>query len=496
VFGRLSIDYVHLIMEVCMEEKYDLIVIGGGSAGMTAATIGTRVGARVLLVDREKLGGDCLHYGCVPSKALIASARLAHRMSHAQHYGLKPTEVSLDIKDVMKRIWDIKAEIGSHESPEAFRVMGADVMFGGARFVDSHTIEVGGKKRVQGSRFIICTGSEAVDPPVSGLSETGSINHVSLFHLDRLPGRLVVIGGGPIGCEMGQALSRLGSKVTIVQNSPRILHREDEEISQFLKNSFEEEGITVMTSAVPILVQKRNGSKSVSVKQNGGSKELECDEILVAVGRKPTIDALNLPAAGVETDNRGIKVNSALQTTRKHIYAAGDCSGGPQFTHWAEYEARIASRNTLFKGKSKCSIRLVPSVTFTDPEVASVGLTMEEAREREKGAVHTHRVGFEKVDRAVCEGEPKGLIKVVTGKRDKILGVHIVGMEAGEALTEWVLSMDNGIGISRIGSSIHVYPTIGRINRRLADARFLDHGIPREILRLVGRYRPRPAEQR
>ena len=476
--------------------KYDLIVIGGGSAGMTAATIGARVGARVLLVDRQELGGDCLHYGCVPSKALIASARLAHRMRYAEHYGLKSSEVSPDIKEVMKRIWDIKAKIGSQESPEAFRSIGSDVLFGGARFLDSHTIEVGGEQRVLGSHFIICTGSEAVDPPVPGLSETGSINHVSLFHLEHLPGRLLVIGGGPIGCEMGQSLSRLGSRVTIVQSAPRILHREDEEISELLRTIFEEEGISVLTSATPTSVQKRNGTKNVTVRQNGKSTELECDEILVAVGRKPNLEALNLSAAGVETDERGIKVNASMQTTQKHIYSAGDCSGGPQFTHWAEYEARVAARNILFRGKSKRSTRLVPSVTFTDPEVGSVGLTVKEALEGERGAVHTHRVGFEKVDRAVCEGEPRGLIKVIAGKRDKILGVHLAGKGAGEALTEWVLAMDNGIGISRIGSSIHAYPTISRVNRRLADARFLDHGIPRGIIRLFGRYKSRSEGRR
>ena len=474
-----------------MNGGFDLVVIGGGSAGMTAATIGARLGARVLLVDREQLGGDCLHYGCVPSKALVASARLAHRMRKAEHYGLKPTIVSLDIKDVMRRIWDIKAEIASHESPDAFRALGVDVLFGGARFLDSHTIEVGGEKQVQGRHIMICTGSEAVNPPIPGLSEAGSINHVSLFHLSQLPSRLVVVGGGPIGCEMGQALSRLGSKVVIVQRASHLLHREDEEISAVLKSIFEEDGIEVLTAATPTLVRKKNGSKCVTIQQDGRDVELECDEILVAVGRQPTLEALDLAAAGVETDKRGIKVSATLQTTQKHIYAAGDCSGGPQFTHWAEYEARIAVRNCLFKGKKKRSMRIVPRVTFTDPEVASVGLTRQEARQRYGAGVHSHWVGFGSVDRAVCEGESAGFIKAITGKRDKILGVHLVGLEAGEALSEWVLALDNGLGMGNVGGSIHVYPTIGRINRRLADARFLDHGISRGIIRLTGRFTPR-----
>ncbi len=473
------------------DNQYDLIAIGGGSAGLTATTIAARLGAKVLLVDKESLGGDCLHYGCVPSKALIASARMAHRMRHAEKYGISPVDVKVDVADVMKRIQQIKDDVGSHETPEIIREMGADVMFGGASFIDEHTLEIGGTERVIGDQIVISTGSHAINPPIPGLEETKSINHVSLFHLETLPKRLVVIGGGPIGCEMGQALSRLGSEVTIIQRAPRLLPREDTEISQILETAFEEESIKLLLSANPTFVQKVNGAKQVAVEQNGKTLTIECDEILVATGRRPTIDGLNLPAAGVETNAKGIIVNDALQTSKKHIYAVGDCAGGPQFTHWAEYEARIATRNALFRGNSRRSMNLIPWVTFTDPEVARVGMTLEEAKKHHKDDhIHEHKVAYEKVDRAVCESEPQGLIKVVVDKKDRILGAHIIGMEAGEVLAEWVLAMKHHIPLSKVGNAIHVYPTLGRVNRRVADERFMEHGLAEWTTKLFARFKP------
>jgi dihydrolipoamide dehydrogenase len=474
------------------DTHYDLIVIGGGSGGLTAATIGARLGAKTLLIDKENLGGDCLHYGCVPSKAMVASARMAYRMRHARDYGIHPVNVKVDIADVMKRIQRVKDDVGRHESPEIFREMGVDVKFGGAKFIDAHTLEIGGKERVTGDKIILATGSHAINPPIPGLEEAGSLNHVSIFHLEKLPKRLVVIGGGPIGCEMGQSMARFGSDVTIIDLMPRILPREEPEISQHLQKRLDEEGIKFVLSIKSSRVQKTKKAKQVIVEKDGEEITLNCDEVLVAVGRKPSIDELNLEAAGVEANKKGIIVNDTLQTNVKHIYAVGDCAGGPQFTHWAEYEARIAARNALFKGSSKRSMDLIPWVTFTDPEVARAGMTLAEAREHyQDDRIHEHSVPFEKVDRAVCEGEPEGLIKVVVDKKDRILGVHIIGMEAGEALAEWVLAMAHYISLPKIGNAIHVYPTLGRVNRRVVDARFMAHGVSKWTTKFFANFTPR-----
>ena len=472
--------------------QYDLIVIGGGSAGLTAATISSRLGAKTLLIDKENLGGDCLHYGCVPSKALLTSSNLIHHIKMAKKYGLESAEATYNINDIMERIRRIKGAIGKHDSVQQYEKMGVEVKFGGASFVDNNTILVDKNKNVSGKFIIICTGSHAIDPKIPGLKETGSINHVSLFHLETFPVRLAVLGGGPIGCEMGQAFARLGSKVTIIQRRPCLLNREDSDISLKLQKIFEQEGIKLLLSANPINVKKVNNCKQIDVKTDKGNVALECDEILVAGGRKPNIKDLNLEAAGIKYNEKGIILDNYLQTSQKNIFAAGDCTGGPQFTHWAEYEARKAVRNALFIGKKKYLPKILPWVTFTDPEVARVGLTLKEAEKTTSKAkkIHEHCIGYEKVDRAVCEDEATGLIKVVVDNNENILGVHIIGPSAGEALSEWVLAMENKIRISRIGQAIHVYPTLARINRRLTDELFFDHGISEWMTRIFARFSP------
>ena len=473
------------------QNHYDLVVIGGGSAGLTAVTIAARLGARALLVDRESLGGDCLHYGCVPSKSLIASARMAHRMRHAEKFGLDAVDPKADLARVMRRVDRIREQIGSHESPDAIRKLGVDVALGGASFIDESTLEIDQSYPVTGERIVIATGSHAVAPDIPGLVETGFIDHVDLFGLQKLPGRLVVIGGGPVGTEMGQALSRLGSKVTIVQRGSRLLPREDPDISAILQKAFTEEGIDLRLSANPIRVSRGDGDKEIEIEQHGKTHAIRCDEILVAVGRKPGIDALNLPAAGIRANSRGIVVDDSLRTNRPHIFAVGDCNGGPQFTHWAEYEARIATRNALYRGTSKRSMRTLPWVTFTDPEVARVGMTLDEANSAGNDShVHEHRYPYSQLDRAVCESDTTGMIKVIVGKSDRVLGAHIIGPGAGEALTEWVLAIENRLPLSRIGNAIHVYPTLSRINRRVADEAFLAHGVADWINRLFARFRP------
>jgi pyruvate/2-oxoglutarate dehydrogenase complex dihydrolipoamide dehydrogenase (E3) component len=472
-------------------KHYDLIVIGGGSGGLTAVNMAARVGARSLLVDRENLGGDCLHYGCVPSKSLIASARVAHTMQNAGKFGLESVSQDIDFGRIMDRVDSIRDDIGSHESPDAIRKLGVDVALGGARFIDQSTLEIDGSYQVTADKIVIATGSHAVAPEIPGLTDVGFIDHVGLFRLRECPGRLAVIGGGAIGSEMGQALSRLGSTVTIIQRAPRLLPREEPEISTVLQDAFEKEAISLLLSANAVRVSRDGSEKLLEVEQNGESKTVRCDEILVAVGRKPVIDTLDLEAAGVETNARGIIVDDRLRTGKPHIFAVGDCNGGPQFTHWAEHEARIATRNALYRGSGKRSMNLLPWVTFTDPEVARVGMTLAQARSVTKDdRVHEHVFPYSRLDRAVCESNTAGMIKVVVDKADKVLGAHIVGLGAGEALAEWVLAIEHKLPLAKIGSAIHVYPTLSRINRRVADEAFLAHGVSKWTNKLFGRFNP------
>jgi len=472
-------------------KHYDLVVIGGGSAGLTAVSMAARLGARSLLVDRESFGGDCLHYGCVPSKSLIASARMAQRMRHAEKYGLDSVDLTVDLPRIMTRIDSIRDEIGSHETPEEIRKLGVDVALGGAKFIDESTLEIDNEYRVTAEKIVIATGSHAVAPQIPGLAESGFIDHVDLFGLRERPARLAVIGGGAIGTEMGQALSRLGSDVTIIQRAARLLPREDPEISAVLQDAFAGEGINILLSANPVRVTRDGSDKEIVVGQDGATHAIRCDEILVAVGRRPVIAALNVDAAGIKTNARGIIVDDRLRTNKSHIFAVGDCNGGPQFTHWAEYEARIATRNALYRGSSKRSMQTLPWVTFTDPEVARVGMTFDEARNASNDErIHEHVFPYSRLDRAVCESDTVGMIKVVVDKSDRILGAHIIGPGAGEALTEWVLAIEHRLPLSKIGSAIHVYPTLSRINRRVADEAFLAHGVSQWTNRLFARFRP------
>lgn len=475
-----------------MARPWDLIVIGGGSAGLTAATVAARVGARVLLVDKTRLGGDCLHDGCVPSKALLASARLAHRMRRAPEFGIAPVGVQVDLAAVMARIRAVQAEIAKHDSPEAMGALGVEVAFGGARFLDARTVRIGKDRTEVGDRFVIATGSSAVAPRVPGLSEVGFLNHANVFGLERLPARLAVMGGGPIGVEIGQAFARFGSAVTILERAARLLEREEPDVSRHLADVLAREGIDVRLSCRVASV-RRDGERKVVVLEGGG--EIVADAIFVAVGRRPTLDGLGLAAARIATSERGIVVDDALRTSQPHIFAVGDCAGGPQFTHWAEYEARVATRNALFRGTERRSMRIVPWVTFTDPEVARVGMTEEEAHAHaHQERVHVHRFPFARVDRALTEGEGSGFAKVVVDARERILGAHLIGPGAGEALVEWTLAMQNDLKLSDVGRAIHVYPTLARINRRVADDVFLAHGLPSWVLRLGARFSPAPSE--
>lgn len=468
-------------------KPYDLVVIGGGSGGLTAATIAGRVGAQVLLVDKQYLGGDCLHYGCVPSKALIRCANVAHTVRDAGRFGVKlHGNSTVDFSDVMQYVREAIDVVGNSDSEEVLRSRGVDVVFGGARFLSPTRIQVG-DRQLEASRSIISVGSRAVAPPIPGLRKAGFIDHVGLFQLNEQPRRLVVIGGGPIGVEMGQAMARLGSEVTILERSDRLLRNDDEELARLLAAYLEEE-LTLLVGASVTEVRRLAHGKTVVFEEDGEQKTIDCDEILVATGRKPNLEELGLAEAGVDFNSKGIIVNDRLRTTAPNIWACGDCTGSYQFTHFAEAQARVATRNALFAGNEKFKEKDVPWTTFSDPEVAHVGMTEAQAR-AEHDPIRVYRFPYAELDRAVCDGMTKGLGKIVCDLNGNILGASLLGSHAGEAITEIVIAMKASIPLHKLAQFIHVYPTLGRIIRRLGDQRFLEEGVGRWTRKIFGRYR-------
>jgi pyruvate/2-oxoglutarate dehydrogenase complex dihydrolipoamide dehydrogenase (E3) component len=466
--------------------KYDLIVIGGGSAGLTAAIIAGHVGAKVLLVDKERFGGDCTYYGCVPSKALIHCANTAHAARTSARFGVEPASGAVDFAKVMAYVWSIIDDIASHETSAALAEHGVDTALGGAAFLSPKRLIIGGEREVSAEQVVIAVGSHAVAPPIPGLEEAGYINHVSVFHLEELPRRLAVIGGGPIGVELGQALARLGSEVTIVQRAARILARDDEDLTTMLGELLADE-LTLVCCADVDAVEQRGDSKVVRYQRDGQAGEVECDEILVAVGRKASFAGLDLEAAGVACAHGLIKVDATMRTSVANIWAAGDCATPLQFTHVAEAQARIATRNALFRGSKRFSDAVVPRVTFSDPELAAVGLSEAEAR-AQHGDIKVYRYPYERLDRAMCEGAGHGLAKIVCTSRGKILGAAFLGPIAGEAISNLVLAMNAGTSIGDLAGTIFAYPTMNRIVRRVADERFLSEGLGTVTRKLFARF--------
>jgi len=474
-----------------MTEHYDVAIIGGGSAGLTAATVAGVVGAKAVIIDKERLGGDCLYYGCVPSKAFIRCAKVAHLMREADRFGLGAADPRADIKGVLKYVWDTIEELKQHDSPEALAKYGVETLFGGARFVSDRRIVVGDTE-VEADHYIVTVGSHAAPPPIPGLEETGYLNHVSIFHQEVLPRRLVVIGGGPIGIELGQSMARLGSEVTVLQGGPRILPNDDPELTTMLEKLLAKE-LDIRVNARVVSVEAVDGAKRVTYETGGQQHHVEGDEILVAVGRRPSLDGLGLDKADIEYNNRGIVVDAHLRTTNHRVWAAGDCTGSPQFTHLAEAHARVATRNALFRGQKKFTDQGCPWTTFSDPELAHVGLTEAAAADQGK-KVKVYRFPYAHLDRAVTEGEGEGLAKVVCDKRGHVLGASLLGPGAGEALGEFVLAMREGVTLDRLASTIHVYPTMNRIVRRVGDQRFLEEGLSSTMAKLFGSFKGRQAD--
>lgn len=451
-------------------EKYDIVIIGGGVAGLVCASGASQFGARVALVDRAPLGGDCLWAGCVPTKRLVRSAQVASLIRRAGEFGISTEGMEVDFPRVMASMREVQKKIGVRDDPERFRKMGIEVIFGEGRFTGEDTFEVAGRT-LSGRRFLIATGSGPVIPPTPGLKEAGPLTNITALQLEERPGSIAILGAGPIGMEFAQILARLGSRVTMILRHDKVLPREDAELSGRLKKVFEDEGIDIEIDTDVVDVKREGGKVVINAKNPSGEKRYETDEIMVAIGRAPNVSSLALEAAGVEYDARkGIKVDCTLRTTNHRIYAAGDVVGPYLFTHVAEYHASIVLSNALFPFmKRKVDYSVVPWTTFTDPELARVGMTEAEARERFGPSVSVYRHLFSDIDRAVIEGESEGIIKLVCDKKQRILGAHILGTGAGELLAEYVLAMKTKTPITKISQSIHVYPTVSQGLKRAAD---------------------------
>lgn len=474
----------------------NLIVIGGGAAGLVSAYVAAATKAEVTLVEGHKMGGDCLNYGCVPSKALIKSAKLAHQMRKAGHYGLTDTQPQIPFSRVMARVHKVIADIEPHDSVERYTGLGVQVLQGHARLIDPWTVEIalndGGVQRLTTRAIIIATGAAPFVPPLPGIADVGYLTSDTLWDRlkdrDAAPRRLVVLGGGPIGTELAQSFARLGSDVTQIEMAPRIMIREDEEVSALVRASLESDGVTVLTGHKALSCGVTNGEKWIEVEHDGQTRRIAFDEMIAAVGRAPRLTGFGLEELGIRT-GRVVETNEYLETLYPNILAAGDVAGPYQFTHTAGHQAWFAAVNALFGDikRFKADYRVIPWATFTDPEVARVGLSEAEAREKDI-PVEVTRYGIDDLDRAIADGAAHGFVKVLTvpGK-DRILGVTIVGEHAGDLIAEFVLAMKHGLGLGKILGTIHIYPTLAEANKYAAGEWRRAHVNPR-LLALVARY--------
>jgi len=451
--------------------RYNLVVIGAGTAGLVTAAGAAGLGARVALVERHLMGGDCLNVGCVPSKALLRAARAYADVRDAKGYGVEvPPGARVDFPAVMERMRRLRAGLSPIDSAARFRDLGVDVFLGQGSFAAADTVEVAGR-RLRFRKAVIATGARAAALPIPGLAPAGYLTNETVFSLTRLPARLAVIGAGPIGCELAQAFARFGAQVTLLEVAPQILIREDQDAAARVEKALRRDGVQLTVGCKIVQVERRGADKVLHLEVDGKSSALPVDEILLGVGRAPNVDGMNLEAVGVRYDTaRGVEVNDRLQTSNPRIYAAGDICSAYKFTHMADAMARIVIRNALFFGRAKASALTVPWCTYTDPEIAHVGLYEQEAA-RKGIAVQTFAEELADVDRAVLDGETNGFVKVhIRRGSDQILGATVVARHAGEMLAELTLALAAGVGLGKIGDTIHAYPTQAQAVRRVADA--------------------------
>lgn len=448
--------------------RYNLVVIGAGTAGLVTAAGAAGLGAKVALIERNFMGGDCLNVGCVPSKALIGAARMAAGMEKAKDFGVGSTgEIEVDFGAVMQRMRRLRARISPNDSAQRFRELGVDVYFGQGRFRDSQSIDVDGTI-LQFKRAVIATGARAAAPPISGLESVEYLTNETLFSLTDRPTRLGIIGAGPIGCEMAQAFAQLGSKVLLIEAEHGILPREDRDAAEVVQKAILVDGVRLFCCGKNLQVRNENGIR-LTVESHGQLYDEHVDRLLVSVGRAPNVEHLNLEAVGVEYDRKGVKVDDRLRTTNSRIFAAGDICSPYQFTHAADFMARIVIQNALFFGRAKSSSLVIPWCTYTSPELAHVGLSEKQASDRGI-AIDTFVQKLHDVDRAILEGQEDGFVKVHLRRgTDEIVGATIVAAHAGELISEIALAMTNKLGLKKIGRTIHPYPTQAEAIRRLGD---------------------------
>ena len=450
--------------------RYNLVVIGAGAAGLVSAIGAAGLGAKVALIERELLGGDCLNVGCVPSKAIISAARVARSIRYADEFGIDVQgDVKIDFARVMERMRRLRSEIAPNDSAERIRSLGIDLYQGQARFTGSNSVEVDGRT-LHFKKAVIATGARASAPPIPGLADVPYLTNESLFSLTELPQRLGIIGSGPIGCEMAQSFALFGSEVFLVEAQHGILPREDREAARVVQASMERDGVNLLCCGKNLRLRRDGDRVRLSVNSHDRQYDEPVDQLLVSVGRAPNVQNMGLQTVGVEFDERiGVTVNDRLQTTNPNIYAAGDICSKYKFTHAADFMARIVIGNALFKGRSKASGLTIPWSTYTSPEIAHVGLYVHDAREQGI-EVDEFVQEFAEVDRAILEGETDGFVKVLLKQgTDQIIGATIVAPNAGDLISEITVAMKNGVGLKGIGSTIHPYPTQAEAIRKLGD---------------------------
>lgn len=472
---------------------FDIGVIGGGAAGLTVASGSAQLGAKTVLVEQEELlGGDCLHFGCVPSKTLIKSASVYHQLGRQEIFGLPPvTPQPVDFKAVRDRVQQVVSTIQHHDSVERFNGLGVAVKFGAASFRDNHLVDTGTEK-ITARKWVVATGSSPAALPLPGLADIATLTNREIFHLDYLPESLIIIGAGPIGIEMAQAFSRLGSKVTVLQRSPQILSSEDADLADDLKKILENEGIEFHLGCTMLSAAEEGAEKTVAIR-NGADQEIKVcgSDILVAAGRRVNVEGLALENGGIDFDRKGIVVDRRLRTSTKNIFAAGDVVGGYQFTHVAGYEGGIVVTNAVMGLPRKVNYRWMPHCTYCDPELGGVGLNEKQAREQGLD-YDVYEEKFSDNDRAQAEGETSGKIKVLLDPKGKVLGVRLLGYHAGDLLAQWVGLLNGGVKMSVAAGSVLPYPTIAEINKRVIGSYFskkIFSDRVRKILKFIHNYR-------
>lgn len=456
-----------------MKYDYDLAVIGGGAAGLTAAGIGANFGARTIMIESGRLGGDCTWHGCVPSKTLLHAAKVAETMKQAKKFGADIGSATLDFSQVMQHVRNVRQAVYEEaDHPDHFRAMNIDVEFGTASFVDKHTLEITkteNRQTISSRYLIIATGSRAMVPSIPGLDKVPYLTNETLFELEEQPSGLAIIGGGPIGIEMSQAFQRLGTAVTVIDRLPRILGNDDDELAGMLLDRLLREGVNFKLSSSVNEVAREDGRIVIQGEREGKREQWPADKLLVATGRVPNYEKLNLDAAGIDYTRHGITTDDRCRTSIPHIYAAGDVTGRYQLTHMSEHMAKIAVTNALLKIPLKIDSRHVPWCTYTDPELAHVGAT-EKSLIEEGTSYEEYRFPYDKIDRAVTDNETEGLIKLFAKKRTgKILGASVFGVHAAELISEYALAMKNGVTLRKMADTIHPYPSYGLGARRAAD---------------------------